>query len=198
MEKFPEFIERPHRSPGARSQRRAGGERPGAHAEARAERRRNVAEKIAATGTAAVIGSGSGDIGPEPVTAGFALRIDALHRKAGQVFHFLSILGAGPDASASRRQLEEVLSSPGRPNPWWKKHLENPFQNKMLRASKPYGRNCAVSDLWCQEKRLQDIVVRLLGWGLRTGDLWKIGPFETASERGSARKSRGPFLRIQD
>ena len=97
MEKFPEFIERPHRSPGARSQRRAGGERPGAHAEARAERRRNVAEKIAATGTAAVIGSGSGDIGAEPVTAGCA-------------FHFLSILGAGRRcerfAAATRKSSE--------------------------------------------------------------------------------------------
>ncbi len=115
----PEFIELPHRSPGARTQGRACGERPGARAEARAERRRNVAEKIAATGTAAVIGIGSGDIGAEPVTAGFALRIDALHRKAGQILHFLSILGAGPDASAARRQLERALRSPGRPNPWW-------------------------------------------------------------------------------
>ena len=110
MEKFPEFIERPHRSPGARWQRRAGGERPGAHAEARAERRRNVAEKIAATGTAAVSGSGSGDIGAEPVTAGCALRIDALHRKAGQIFHFLSILGAGRRcerfAAATRKSSE--------------------------------------------------------------------------------------------
>jgi hypothetical protein len=63
------------------------------------------------------------------VTAGFALRIDALHGKAGQIFHFLSILG-GPHASASRRQLEKVLSSPGRPNRWWKKHPENPSQEK--------------------------------------------------------------------
>ena len=110
MEKFPEFIERPHRSPGARWQRRAGGERPGAHAEARAERRRNVAEKNAATGTAAVIGGVSGDIGAEPVTAGCALRIDALHRKAGQIFHFLSILGAGRRcerfAAATRKSSE--------------------------------------------------------------------------------------------
>ena len=131
MEKFPEFIERPHRSPGARSQRRAGGERPGAHAEARAERRRNVAEKIAATGTAAVIGSGSGDIGAEPVTAGCALRIDALHRKAGQIFHFLSILGAGRRCerfAAATRKSSEL--PPGRPNPWWKKHPKNPSQKK--------------------------------------------------------------------
>ena len=126
----PEFIELPRRSPGARTEGRARGERPGAHAEARAERRRNVAEKIAATGTAAVIGSGSSDIGAEPVTAGFALRIDALHRKAGQIFHFLSILGAAPDASASRRQVEKVLSSPWASKSWWKKHLENPSQKK--------------------------------------------------------------------
>ena len=37
----------------------------------------------------------------------------------------------------------------------------------MLRASKRDGGDCAVSDLWCQEKRLQDIVVRLRG-----GDSW--------------------------
>ena len=101
------------------------------HAEARAERRRNVSEKIAATGTAAVIGSGSGDIGPEPVTAGFALRIDALHREAGQVLHFLSLRGrqaqAGSDATASRRQLEKVLSSPSRPRLFMEKAPGKPF-----------------------------------------------------------------------
>ena len=99
-----------------RTQGRARGERPGTHAEARAERRRNVAEEIAAAGAAAVIGNGSGDIGAEPVTAGFALLIDALHREAGQILHFLSLIGrkaqAGSGVTASRRQLEKVLSSP--------------------------------------------------------------------------------------
>ena len=110
MEKFPEFIERPHRSPGARWQRRAGGERPGAHAEARAERRRNVAEKVAAARAVAFGAKGGGAVSAEPVTAGCALRIDALHRKAGQIFHFLSILGAGRRcerfAAATRKSSE--------------------------------------------------------------------------------------------
>ena len=123
-------MELPHRSPGARTQGRACRERPGAHAEARAERRRNVAEKIAATGTAAVIGSGSGDIGAEPVTAGLASRIDALHRKAGQIFHFLSILGPSPDASAARRQREKVQSSPGATKSLVEKAPEKSFSKK--------------------------------------------------------------------
>jgi len=75
----------------AGTERRARGERAGAHAEARAERRRNVAEEIAAAGAAAVIGNGSGDISAKPMPAGFTLRIDALHREAGQVLHFLSL-----------------------------------------------------------------------------------------------------------
>jgi hypothetical protein len=41
----------------------------------------------------AVATEGSGGIGAEPVAAGFASRIDALHRKAGQKLHFLSPRG---------------------------------------------------------------------------------------------------------
>ena len=78
---------------GARAQRRAGGEGAGAHAEARGERRRNVAEEIAAAGAMAVAAERSGEIGAEPVTAGFALRIDALHREAGQELHLFSLSG---------------------------------------------------------------------------------------------------------
>src|SRR5205823_8948178 len=114
-----------------RRQRGAGGGGAGARAEARAERRGDIAEGVAATGAAAVAAEGSGDIGAEPVTAGFALRIDALHREAGQVLHFLSLRGrqaqAGSDATASRRQLEKVLSSPSRPRLFMEKAPGKPF-----------------------------------------------------------------------
>jgi hypothetical protein len=78
---------------GAWAEGRSGGEGAGSHAEARAERRGNVAEEVAATGAAAVAAEGRGEIRAEPVTAGFALRIDALHRKAGQKLHFFSPRG---------------------------------------------------------------------------------------------------------
>jgi hypothetical protein len=39
----------------------------------------------------AVAAEGSGGIGAEPVAAGFALRIDALHGEAGQKLHFFSL-----------------------------------------------------------------------------------------------------------
>jgi len=89
----------PSRSCGARllagtgTEGRARGEGAGAHAEARAERRRNVAEEVAAAGTAAFASKRSGGIGAEPVTAGVAKRIDALHREAGQELHFFSLRG---------------------------------------------------------------------------------------------------------
>ena len=41
----------------------------------------------------AVTAEGSGEIGAHPLTAGFALRIDTLHRKAGQELHFFSLRG---------------------------------------------------------------------------------------------------------
>jgi hypothetical protein len=72
---------------GTGAEGRAGGEGAGAHAEARGERRGNVAEEIAATGAMAFDAERSGGIGAEPVTAGFALRIDALHGETGQVLH---------------------------------------------------------------------------------------------------------------
>ena len=75
----------------ARAEGRAGGEGTGAHAEARGERRGNVAKEVAAAGAMAVAAEGSGEIGAQPVTAGFAERIDALHGEAGQVLHWSSL-----------------------------------------------------------------------------------------------------------
>ncbi len=70
---------------------RARGEGAGAHAEAWAEGRGNVAEEVAAAGAMAVAAEWSGGIGAEPVAAGFALRIDALYREAGQELHIYSL-----------------------------------------------------------------------------------------------------------
>ena len=78
---------------GTRTERWARCEGAGAHAETRTERRRNVAEEVAAAGAAAFASKRSGSIGAEPVTAGFAKRIDALHREAGQELHFFSLSG---------------------------------------------------------------------------------------------------------
>src|SRR5260370_29890722 len=80
------------------------------------------------------------------------------------------------------------------------------------------GRDGADSDvnfLWCQEKRVQDIVVRLrgssdpdkvpdkIGAGGAdrrnvVGDLWKLGPIETAGGRRTAREARSHRLRTQE
>jgi hypothetical protein len=72
---------------GTGAEGRAGGEGARAHAKARGERRGNVAEEIAAAGAMAFDAERSGGIGAQPVTAGFALRIDALHRETGQELH---------------------------------------------------------------------------------------------------------------
>src|SRR5438552_4771559 len=81
---------------GARTEGRAPSEGAGAHAEARAEGRRNIAQEFAAAGAAAFASKRSSGISTKPVTAGFAQRIDTLHREAGQVLHFLS-----PEAASS-------------------------------------------------------------------------------------------------
>jgi hypothetical protein len=92
-----------HSSTGAGTEGRTRGEGAGAQTEARAERRGNVAEEIAAAEAVAVAAQGSGGIGAEPAAAGLALRIDTLHREAGQELHFFSLSGrkAQADSCAS-------------------------------------------------------------------------------------------------
>ena len=80
------------------------GERARTHAEARAERRGDVAEEVAAAGAAAVVGDGAGSIGAEPVAAQVAQRIDALHGETGQILHVRSPSGR----PASRRTMRLV------------------------------------------------------------------------------------------
>ena len=125
-----------------RAQRRAARKGARAHAEARAERRGNGAEEIAAAGAAAVVANRAGGIGAEPVTAGFALRIDALHGEAGQILHKRSLSLSGQPA-LRMRDTTGVAEAPlgGR--------------NRIV------GADSAVTSLWCQEKRLQWIVVWL-------------------------------------
>jgi hypothetical protein len=48
----------------------------------------------------AVAAEGSGSIGAEPVAAGFALRIDALHGEAGQELHIYSLRGREAQADS--------------------------------------------------------------------------------------------------
>jgi hypothetical protein len=119
------------RSAGTRAEGRPRGERARAHAEARAERRRNVAKEIAAAGAAAIVGDRTGGIGAEPVSAGFAQRIDALHGETGQILHAHSLSGR-PALRAHNiaRAAEAPLGGP----------------NRIV------GEDSAVTRLWCQEK----------------------------------------------
>jgi hypothetical protein len=48
---------------------------------------------------------GSGSIGAEPMTAGFALRIDALHGEAGQKLHLFSLSGRGSSGLSGREHV---------------------------------------------------------------------------------------------
>jgi len=66
----------------------------------------------------AVVRGGSGDIGAHPLAAGFALRIDTLHGKAGHVLHLFSLSGrkAQVDSCMARsrscRKESELPQSP--------------------------------------------------------------------------------------
>jgi len=86
----------------AGAQRRARRERARAHAEARAERWRDVSQKVATAGAAAVVAAGIGDVGAHPLAACFALRIDALHGEARQVLHFSPSVAASLGPMAAR------------------------------------------------------------------------------------------------
>lgn len=75
------------RSARAGTQRRACSQRTRAHAEARAERRRHVAQGIAAARAPAFVAERPGSVGAQPLAACFALWINALHGETGQVLH---------------------------------------------------------------------------------------------------------------
>ncbi len=68
----------------------------------------------------AVAAEGRGEIGSEPVTAGVALRIDALHGETGQVLHLFSLSGRKAQidpCDCLTVALNKLLSSPSRPKP---------------------------------------------------------------------------------
>jgi len=109
----------------------------------------------------AVAAEGSGEIGAHPLAAGFAERVDALHGETGQVLHVVSLRsrklgstkppgGRSPRVTPNRKKAaletaQRATSSGTRGN------------------SANDGADCGARGLWCQEKRLQDIVVRLRG-----------------------------------
>ena len=128
------------RSAGTRAERRARGEGARAHAEARAERRGDVAEEVAAARASAVVSDRAGGIGAEPVAASIAQRIDALDGETGQVLHAHSLSGQPAlPAHCRTRAAEAPLGGPDR----------------------IVGADSAVPRPWCQAKRLQGIVVGL-------------------------------------
>jgi len=81
------FCRRPSAGAGAQGWTRC--KRARAHAEARAQWRRNVAQGIAAARAAAFLTKRPGSIGAQPVASRFALGIDALHGEAGQKLHIV-------------------------------------------------------------------------------------------------------------
>ncbi len=113
--------------PGAEG--RARGEGAWAQTKVRTERRGDIAEKVAAARAAAVVADGIGGIGAQPLAASFAERIDALHGKAGQILHLLSLSDryAQIDSAGTTRQPSKIDQAPGGPfarrasckaNPW--------------------------------------------------------------------------------
>ena len=96
----------------ARAERRARGEQTRPHPQARTERRRHVAEEISAGRAAAIARDRTGNIRSQPVAAGFAQRIDALHRQAGQVLHRFTSRAARRPAWRGRR-MRDNWPSPG-------------------------------------------------------------------------------------
>jgi len=91
----------------------------------------------------AVAAEGSGGIGAEPVAAGFAIRIDALHREAGHELHFFSPRGRKAQidsgATASRWQLKRFRAPLVGQDRSLKKSRENPSSKK---AGKTIRKKC--------------------------------------------------------
>jgi len=83
----------------------------------RAERRRDVAKKIAAARAAAIVANGIGGVGAQPLAASFALGIDALHGKAGQILHLFSLSGryAQIYSGETTQRPSEIDQAPWRP-----------------------------------------------------------------------------------
>lgn len=151
----------------------ASGERTRAHAEA-AKRRRHVAEEIPTARAAAIIGEWAGDIHPQPMAAGLAQRIDALHGQAGQILHSFTSEAAKPDQShgkhhqaAARR---DHRSHPGGPaarrgppkeNAWPKDPQLRPRIGDRAGTANLMARILPRTILGVKRKTPQGIVVRL-------------------------------------
>jgi hypothetical protein len=78
----------------ARAQRRPAAEVARSHAKTRPERRRDIAQEVAAAGAAPFNADRRRGIGAQPMAARFALGIDALNGEAGQILHWPSLSGS--------------------------------------------------------------------------------------------------------
>lgn len=114
MQKFPKFQRVNERSARARAQGCACGERTGPHPEA-AQRRRHVAEKIPTARAAAIVGDRARDVHAQPMAAGFAQWINALHGQAGQILHSFTSQAAEPGQFLGRFALTAARRN--RPSP---------------------------------------------------------------------------------
>ncbi len=157
------------RSAGARAQG-ARRERPRPDPQA-SERRRHVAQKISATRATAVDAERSSGVGAQPMAASFAERINALHGQAGQILHRFSLSGR---AARPSRGATFCGCTPGIGRAPWRPIARRARQQSSFPGFRVAGtewgragtellmaRILPVSRLWCQEKFLQDIVVRL-------------------------------------
>ena len=87
-----------------RAKRRARCEWTRPHAEAWSQRRRHIAQKIAATRATTIVADRSCGVGTHPLSASFALRIDALHGKTGQKLHVWTPSEAGQTLCAKAQR----------------------------------------------------------------------------------------------
>lgn len=138
----------------APAERRTRGEQTRPHTQARAERRRHVAEEISAGRAAAVVRDRTSNIRPQPVAAGFAQRIDALHRQAGQVLHrFTSSTAKRPPWRGRARAI--TGRAPGCPPRSRRRTLRARVRCRWSRTGDRAGTahsmaHSALSHLWCQ------------------------------------------------
>jgi hypothetical protein len=88
-------------------------QRARAHAKTRAERWRHVLQELAAAGTAAIVADGIRSISAHPLATSFALRVDALHGKAGKILHAFPLRGCSFEPTGYGRRCQHLDSPCG-------------------------------------------------------------------------------------
>jgi hypothetical protein len=108
------------------------------HSKTRTQRWRHIAERVATARAPPVCADLTAGVGAQPVAASVALRIDTLHSEARQILH-------------DRFPPENVQAEPG-------SLLRALFECVFVIV----GANCGARCVWCQEKTLLHIGVRLM------------------------------------